>query len=194
MPDAKHGPLKLQVVLGSTRQGRAGAAVAEWVKEIASRREDIEVELVDVAAFKLPVYDEAVPPSIGMPYQHEHTKRWSDKIAQADAYVFVSPEYNHGVAGSMKNAVDFLYKEWNNKAVGFVSYGSNGGSRAVEQWRQIVAELQMADVREQVLLSLATDFINYSEFKPAEGKEVFVNKMLDQLVSWGRAMMLVRES
>jgi NAD(P)H-dependent FMN reductase len=100
-------------------------------------------------------------------YSKPHTKAWAAKVNAFDAYVFVTPEYNHGTSGALKNAIDYLYREWNNKAAGFVSYGSAGGARAVEHLRLVMAELQAATVRAQVLLSLFTDFENFSTFKPA---------------------------
>lgn len=183
---------KIAVIIGSTRPGRNGEAVAKWVFELASRRKDAAFELVDIADYNLPLLDEPVPPSQGK-YSKEHTKRWSAKIAEFDGYVFVTPEYNHAPSGALKNALDFLYAEWSNKAAGFVSYGSAGGTRAVEQLRLIMAELQIADVRAQAMFYLATDFENYSVFKPAEGKEKQVGAMLDQLVAWSEAMRTVRE-
>jgi NAD(P)H-dependent FMN reductase len=184
--------MKIAIVLGSTRPNRNGEAVAKWVYDIAVKRTDAEFELVDIADYALPLLDEPVPPSQGK-YSKAHTKRWSAKIAEFDGYVFVTPEYNHSTSGALKNAIDFLYAEWNNKAAGFVSYGSAGGTRAVEHLRLIMAELQIADVRAQAILNLSTDFENYSVFKPAEGKEKSVNAMLEQLVSWAEAMRGVRE-
>ena len=125
-----------------------------------------------------------MPPIMGQ-YTHEHTKRWSAKIASFDAYVFVTPEYNHGTSGALKNAIDFLYHEWVNKAVGFVGYGGSAGVRAVENLRLIMGELQVADVRAQVGLSLFTDFENFSVFKPAPQQEKSVNAMFDQVIAWG---------
>ena len=183
--------LRVAIILGSTRPGRNGEAVAKWVHGIAARRTDAEYELIDVKDFDLPLLDEPVPPSSGQ-YSKEHTKRWSSTIDGFDAFVFVTPEYNHSTSGALKNALDFLYKEWNNKAAGFVSYGSAGGTRAVEHLRGIMAELQIADVRAQVTLSLATDFENYSVFKPADRHEKTVNGMLDQVVAWGGAMNTLR--
>lgn len=183
--------MKIAIVLGSTRPGRAGEAVAKWVYEIARKRSDAEYELVDIADYHLPLLDEPVPPSQGK-YSKEHTKRWSAKIAEFDGFVFVTPEYNHGPSGALKNALDFLYAEWNNKAAGFVSYGSAGGTRAVEQLRLIMGELQIADVRAQAMFYLASDFENYTVFKPAEGKEKGVTAVLDQVVSWSEAMRTVR--
>ena len=182
---------KIAIIIGSTRPGRNGEAVAKWVYEIAQKRNDAEFELVDIAAFDLPLLDEPVPPSMGQ-YSKPHTRAWSEKIASFDGYVFVTPEYNHAPSGALKNAIDFLYKEWNNKAAGFVGYGSAGGTRAVEQLRQIMAELQIADVRAQVALSLFTDFENFSVFKPASHHETLVNNMLDQVIAWSGAMKTLR--
>src|SRR6185369_10056017 len=179
--------LKIAIIIGSTRPGRNGEAVAKWVYEIAQKRSDAEFELVDIKDFNLPLLDEPVPPSMGQ-YSKEHTKRWAAKIGAFDGYVFVTPEYNHGICGSLKNAIDFLFAEWNNKAAGFVGYGSAGGARAVEHLRLVMAEVQVATVRNQVALSLFTDFENYTMFKPAAYHEKSVNQMLDQLVAWGGAM------
>ena len=183
--------LKLAIILGSTRPGRNGEAVARWVHGIATKRSDLECELVDLQDHALPLLDEPVPPSRGQ-YQHEHTRRWAAKIAAFDGYVFVTPEYNHGTSAALKNAIDYLYKEWNHKAAGFVSYGSAGGVRAVESLRLVMGELQVADVRAQVALSLATDFENYSVFKPAARHEKSVNDMLDQVLAWAGALKPLR--
>lgn len=184
--------LKIAIILGSTRPGRVGEAVAKWVYEIAQKRGNAEYELIDVKDSNLPLLDEAVPPSQGK-YSQPHTKAWAAKIETFDAFVFVTAEYNHGIPGALKNAIDFLYKEWNNKAAGFVSYGSAGGARAVEQLRLVMAELQIADVRAQVMLSLFTDFENFSVFKPAAFHEKSVNVMLDQVIAWGRVLKVLRE-
>ena len=184
--------VKIAIILGSTRPGRNGEAVAKWVYDIAKQRTDAEYELVDIQTYKLPLLDEPVPPSMGK-YSKPHTKAWAAKIASFDGFVFVTPEYNHSTSGALKNAIDFLYAEWNNKAAGFVSYGSAMGVRAVEHLRLIMAELMIADVRAQVMLSLATDFENYSVFKPVAGKEKQVATMLDQVVEWAEAMKSVRE-
>jgi NAD(P)H-dependent FMN reductase len=184
--------VKLQVILGSTRPGRAGTAVADWVYEIANQRDDLEVELVDVAEYKLPLLDEPMPPMMRQ-YTKEHTKKWSEKIDDADGYIFVAAEYNHSVAGGFKNAIDYLNHEWRNKSVGFVSYGSNGGSRAVEHLRGIAGELHLADVREQLLLYLGQDFENFSKFQPAKKHEIQLNKVLDQVTDWAEAMQSVRK-
>src|ERR671918_1524780 len=169
--------LKIAIILGSTRPGRNGEAVSQWVYEIAKKRSDAEFELVDIKDFNLPIYDEPNSP-LGGSYTKEHTKTWSAKVDSFDAYIFVTPEYNHGIPGALKNAIDFLYREWNNKAAGFVSYGSAGGVRSVEHLRLVMAELQIADVRAQVTLSLFTDFENFTKFKPAAFQEQYVNTLL----------------
>lgn len=184
--------IKVAIILGSTRPGRKGEAVARWVHELARTRSDAEFELVDIADYNLPLLDEPVPPSLGK-YTKEHTRAWSAKIASFDAYVLVTPEYNHGPSGALKNALDFVYREWNNKAAGFVGYGSAGGTRAVEQLRLIMAELQVATVRNQVALSLRTDFENFSVFKPAPHHEKTLHAMLDQVIAWGGALKTLRQ-
>jgi NAD(P)H-dependent FMN reductase len=183
--------LRIAIIIGSTRPGRNGEAVAKWVYEIAQKRIDADFELVDIREFNLPLLDEPVPPSLGQ-YTKEHTRVWAAKIDSFDAYVFVTPEYNHGTSGALKNAIDFLYKEWNNKAAGFVGYGGASGTRAVENLRLIMAEMQVADVRAQVGLSLFTDFENFSVFKPAPQQEKSVNDMLDQVIAWGGALKTLR--
>lgn len=183
--------IKIAIIIGSTRPGRNSEAVAKWVYEIAKKRNDAEVELVDIADFNLPLLDEPVPPSMGQ-YTKEHTKAWSAKIASFDGYVFVTPEYNHATSGALKNAIDYLYNEWNNKAAGFVGFGSVGGTRAVENLRLIMGELQVADVRAQVAFSLFTDFENFSVFKPANHHMDSVNTMLDQVIAWSGALKTIR--
>ncbi|MBF4514186.1 NAD(P)H-dependent oxidoreductase [Plantibacter sp. VKM Ac-2885] len=182
---------KIAIILGSTRPGRNGEAVAKWVAEIALRRSDAAFELVDLADYPLPHLDEPTPAAY-QAYQNDHTKAWSAKISEFDGFVFVTPEYNHSTSGVLKNALDYLYNEWNNKAAAFVSYGSVGGARAVEHLRLIAAELQMATVRGQVALSLSTEFENYSVFKPNDYLLPQVDTMLDQLVSWSKALETVR--
>ncbi|MDH4234471.1 MAG: NAD(P)H-dependent oxidoreductase [Gallionella sp.] len=183
--------IKIAIIIGSTRPGRKAEAVARWVHEIAKKRSDAAFEIVDIKDYNLPLLDEPVPPSMGQ-YSQPHTKVWSAKIAAFDAYVFVTPEYNHSTSGALKNAIDYLYTEWNNKAAGFVGYGSVGGTRAVENLRLVMGELQIADVRAQVALSLFTDFENFTTFKPAPMHEKSVNAMLDQVIAWGSAMKTLR--
>lgn len=183
--------LKIAIVVGSTRPGRKADAVAKWVYEFAKARQGAEYELVDIADYDLPLLDEAAPPSFGQ-YQKEHTKKWAAKINEFDGYVFVTPEYNHSTSGALKNAIDFLYHEWNNKAAGFVSYGSGGGARAVEHLRLVMGELKVADVRAQVLLSLHNDFENYTTFKPGPHHERSVHALLNEVEDWSGALKPLR--
>ena len=183
--------LKVAIIIGSTRPNRNSEAVSKWIYEIAKRRSDIDFELIDILDYNLPLLDEPIPPSMGQ-YSKEHTKRWSEKINSFDAFVFVTPEYNHSFSGALKNAIDFLYKEWNNKVAGFVSFGSAGGVRAAEQLRLVMAEVKVATVRAQVYLSLFTDFESYSTFKPASFHENSANTMLDEVIDWGVALKTVR--
>lgn len=183
--------LKIAIIVGSTRPGRKALDVANWVHEHANAHGGAEFEVVDIAEFDLPLLDEAVPPSRGQ-YAHEHTKKWSAKIAEYDGYIFVTPEYNHATSGALKNALDYLYAEWNNKAGGIVSYGSIGGARAAENLRLILGELQIADVRAQVMLSLFTDFENFTTFKPGPHHEGSLKGLFDQVIAWSGAMKTLR--
>jgi NAD(P)H-dependent FMN reductase len=182
---------RIGIILGSTRPNRNGEQVARWVLDVAAGRYDAEFEFVDLRDYPLPHLDEPLPASLGQ-YQNEHTKQWADKIASFDGFVIVTPEYNHSTSGVLKNAIDYLYAEWNNKAVGFVSYGGEGGTRAVEHLRLVAGELQMAAVRQQVALSLMTEFENLSAFKPGDYTLPALNTLLDQVVAWSTALAPLR--
>lgn len=184
--------LRIAVILGSTRPGRNGEAVAKWVVEQAAGR-TASYELVDLADHPLPHLDEAMPPSFGA-YANEHTKAWAATIAGFDGFVFVTPEYNHSTSGVLKNAIDYLYAEWNDKAAAFVSYGSLGGARAIEHLRGIASELQLAHVRQQLSFSLFTDFENYSTFAPGEQNLPAAQKLFEQLEAWAGALKPLREA
>ncbi|MBM3764900.1 MAG: NAD(P)H-dependent oxidoreductase [Acidobacteria bacterium] len=185
--------LRIGIIAGSTRPGRKADSVAKWVLEHATARTDATFELVDLVDFNLPLLDEAMPPMYRK-YEHEHTKRWSAKIDSLDGFIFVTPEYNHATSGALKNAIDYLYQEWNNKAAGFVGYGSAGGTRAVENLRLIMGELLVADVRAQVALSLMADFENYTVFKPNPHHAKSLGTLLDQVVAWSKALKTLRVS
>jgi NAD(P)H-dependent FMN reductase len=183
--------LNVGIIIGSTRPGRKAEVVARWVYDIAAKRGDASFEVVDIADFDLPLLDEAVPPSMNQ-YSKPHTKAWAAKIATFDAFVFVTPEYNHSISGALKNAIDFLYEEWHNKAAGFVGYGLHGAVRAVEHLRLVMAELHIADVRAQVALSLFTDFEDMKVFQPADHHEEMLDRVLDQVVAWSDALAPLR--
>lgn len=196
---------RIGVIVGSTRPTRSGLAVGEWVVETAMRTggADVTYELVDLADFALPVLDEPVPGIMG-DYRHEHTRRWAGKIASLDGFVFVTPEYNHAMPGALKNAIDYLFAEWNDKAAGFVSYGVHGGVRAVENLRLTLAEVKIAGVRAQVALSVFTDFdytgVDTSDptatgtFAPADRHIDDLTELLTELVDWSRALTTVRRT
>jgi NAD(P)H-dependent FMN reductase len=183
--------LKIAIIIGSTRPGRKAEAIAHWVHDIASKRSDAMFEIVDIKDFNLPLLDEPLPPAMGQ-YSHSHTKVWAATIEQFDGFVFVTPEYNHGPSAALKNAIDFLYREWNNKSVGFVGYGGNGGARSVEILRQVVSNVELADVRAQVGLSLFNDFEDFATFRPGSHLEAAVTTMLDQVIAWGGALQPLR--
>jgi NAD(P)H-dependent FMN reductase len=183
--------LNTGIIIGSTRPGRRGPSVARWIYQVASKRSDAVFEVVDIKDYDLPLLDEPMIPAMHQ-YSKPHTMRWSAKIASFDAFIFVTPEYNHSTSGALKNAIDFLFREWNDKAAGFVGYGSAGGVRAVEQLRQIMGQLRVADMRTQVALSTFTDFDEQGEVKPAAFHENAAQAMLDQLVAWGNALKVLR--
>jgi NAD(P)H-dependent FMN reductase len=185
--------MHMAIVTGSTRPGRNNIAVARWVFELAAKRRDASFELVDIADYPLPLLDEPLPPVLGR-YSHQHTKRWAAKIASFDGYVFVTPEYNHGTSAALKNAIDYLYAEWNDKAAGFVGYGAAGGARAVEHLRLVMGNLMVADVTKQVALSLFTDFENMSVFRPDPRHEAELHSMLDEVIAWAGALKILRSA
>jgi NAD(P)H-dependent FMN reductase len=188
----KESSVKIGIITGSTRPRRNNEAVARWVYELARKRTDAQFSLVDIKDYQLPLLDEPLPPSLGQ-YSQPHTMAWAATIATFDAYVFVTPEYNHGTSAALKNAIDYLFREWNNKAAGFVSYGSVGGARAVEHLRGILANVMVGTVQAQVMLSLFTDFDNFGMFQPDPRHEREVHTMLDQLTAWGAALRTLRE-
>jgi NAD(P)H-dependent FMN reductase len=187
----KESSVKIGIITGSTRPRRNNEAVARWVYELARKRTDAHFSLVDIKDYQLPLLDEPLPPSLGQ-YTQPHTMAWAAAIAPFDGYVFVTPEYNHGTSGALKNAIDYLFREWNNKAAGFVSYGSIGGARAVEHLRGILANVLVATVQAQVMLSLFTDFDNLGTFRPDPRHEPELDTMLDQVIAWGGALQSLR--
>jgi len=182
---------RIAIILGSTRTGRKSEAVGDWVFAAASQRDDAEFEIVDLRDFDLPFFDEEISPA-WQPSSDPRVQAWSDKIAGFDGFVFVTPEYNHSTSAVLKNAIDYLYSEWNNKAAAFVGYGGAGGARAVEHLRLIAAELEIATVRHQVALSLLTDFENYTELTPSAYQVQNLGKALDGVVAWAKALEPLR--
>ena len=177
--------LNIGIIIGSTREGRVSPQVAAWVKELADKRGDANYTIIDIADYKLPLLGEPGADASG-------AVAWSEIIDKQDGFVFIVQEYNHSITGALKNAIDYLRTEWNNKAAGIVSYGSVGGARATEHLRGILGELLIADVRVHPALSLFTDFENGSIFKPAQVQADSVNQMLDQVIPWSRALSTLR--
>lgn len=184
--------IRIAIIVG-VRPGRNAADVARWVHDHAADREDATVEVIDLADYALPHLDEPTPAARGTDYRRPHTQRWSSTIAAFDAFIFVVPEYNHSAPAVVKNAIDFLWHEWNDKAAGFVGYGLQGGTRAVEHLRLVMSELKVADVRTQVALSLFDDFEDMTELRPGAHHAPTLDRMLDELVAWGGALKQVRE-
>ncbi|MGO3254517.1 MULTISPECIES: NADPH-dependent FMN reductase [Micrococcales] len=182
-------PVRIGIIVGSTRPGRKAELVARWVHEVATRRNDARFEVLDIADFGLPLLDEPMPPMSGQ-VNHPHTNAWAAAVDACDGFVFVTPEYNHSTSAALKNAIDFLFAEWNDKACGFVSYGVDGGVRAVEHLRAIVGEVKLADVRNQVALNLAT--IGVDEVHADHRTQQRLSTMLDETVAWGMALRQLR--
>jgi NAD(P)H-dependent FMN reductase len=183
--------LKVAVIIGSTRPNRVGGIVGDWVFEVARKRGDAEFTLIDLVDVNLPLLDEGLPPGAGQ-YTKQHTKDWAATVAQFDAFLIVTGEYNHSIPAALKNAIDFIHAEWINKAAGFISYGADNGIRAVEHLRNVMAELQVATVREQVKLNSYTDFENFYDFHPTARHEASLNTLIDQVVAWGGALATLR--
>jgi len=177
--------LNIGIILGSTREGRLSPQVGNWVKQLADQRGDANYTILDIADYKLPLLGEKDGDTSG-------AAAWSKDVAAQDGFVFIVQEYNHSIAASLKNALDYLRVEWNNKAAGIVSYGSVGGARAAEHLRGILGELLIADVRVHPALSLFTDFENGSVLKAAAVQETSVNQMLDQVIPWATALKIIR--
>ncbi|WP_255950549.1 NADPH-dependent FMN reductase [Streptomyces odontomachi] len=176
----------LLIILGSTRPGRAGQAVTEWFTEQARAHGGFEVDVADLAELDLPLFDEPNHPMTGN-YVHEHTRAWSARVARANAFVLVTPEYNHGYPAALKNALDYLNREWRYKAVGFVSYGGvSAGSRAVQQLKQVVTALRMVPVVDAVAVPFIAQRLDESRtFRRDEITDSAAKQMLDELLNVG---------
>jgi len=188
--------MKLKVILSSVREERQGEKVSNWVMdELASNRE-FDSELLDLKNYQFPYYEDALSPSqLRMPYNTDLRQQWAEKIAEADAVLIITPEYNHSYPAVLKSALDVIYHEWNNKPVGFISYGGNGnGARSVEHLRLVAIELQMAPIREGIHLGIFSG----EEIFDASGEMIVKsnNRKLEKLMSslswWADALMNAR--
>jgi NAD(P)H-dependent FMN reductase len=187
--------MELLVIIASTRPGRVGLPVGEWFAGCAREHGAFDVTVADLAVWNLPLLDEPYHPRLRR-YQHDHTRVWSEAVDAADAFVFVMPEYNHGIAAPLKNAIDYLHQEWAHKPVGFVSYGGvAGGTRAVQMTKQIVVALRMVPLNDAVTIPFVTNMIgDDGRFHPAEPVEASVAPMLDELAAMTAAMRSVRDA
>ncbi len=185
--------MKIGIIVGSIRTGRSAESVGAWVKSVADARgdENVEYEILDLKSFDIPLLTaEILPFMANKQYDDPRVQAWGDAVDAYDAYVFISPEYNHGVPGALKNAVDSLGAEWMGKPVGIVSYGAEGGVRAVEQWRTILANFSMFVVRSQVSMSIFTEF-DEQGLAPAANRAGQLEGLLDEVLAAARKNALV---
>lgn len=182
--------LNIKVIIASTRPARKGPAVATWIYELLLQKDELKVELLDLAVINLPFLDEEKHPRL-KDYTHEHTRNWSKTIDEADAFIIVTPEYNFGYPAPLKNAFDFLYQEWNYKPVAFVSYGGiAGGTRSVQQLKQVVTALKMMPISEDVHIPSFTKYIDeQGKFNAEEGLIRSAEGMYKELVKWAQALV-----
>lgn len=181
--------IKIQVILGSIRDNRFGEKPARWIFDVLKKHKDITAEFLDLRDFPLPMFDEPIPPAANNgTYKHKKAKVWADKIDEADGYIIVTPEYNRGTSSALKNAIDYVYHEWNKKPVAFVSYGSIGGARAVEQLRTTAIELQMAPIREAIHIPAFWTFVDEKGNFQAETFQQKGESMINQLLWWTNAL------
>jgi NAD(P)H-dependent FMN reductase len=186
--------MKIQVIFGSTREGRKGEVVFNWVKNLVKDRASVEFEFIDLREFELPYFNNPNQPGDGE-YLYEYEKIWSKKISGGDGYLIITPEYNHGYPAVLKNSLDLLFNEWNKKPVAFVSYGgSAGGARAVEQLRQVAIELQMVPIEQAVhLIRFSRLFDESGDLKEEQPYLKLANIMLDELIWWTKGLKKLRE-
>lgn len=187
-------PPRLHVIIASTRPGRVGGAVGHWFHEVALRSGRFEAVLVDLMDAGLPVYDEPHHPRLQR-YQHEHTRRWSESVAAADAFVFVTPEYNYGPTPALLNALNYVYVEWNYKPAAFVSYGGvSGGIRAVQMTKLVLTTLKMVPIVEQVTIPMVSERVRDNVFHPADVHLQSAELLLRELHRWTEALKPMRQS
>ncbi|HTA90094.1 MAG TPA: NAD(P)H-dependent oxidoreductase [Polyangiaceae bacterium] len=189
----------ISVIIGSTRQGRFSEKPARWILQHLKQRAGVEARLLDLRDFPMPFFDQAVPPATPgkAPYENEVVKKWTAAIAESDGFVFVTPEYNYGPAAVLKNAIDWVYPEWNRKAAGVVSYGSAMGARAVQQLRETAIELQLAPVRKSVHIPVATLMAHYKGGDVDAGLAELAGPaaaLIDDLLWWTAALKTARNT
>ena len=188
----------ISVIVGSTRQGRFSEKPAQWIFEHLRKRKEIEARLLDLRDFPMPFFDQAVPPSMPgrPPYPNEVVQKWTAQIGASDGFVFVTPEYNYGTSAVLKNAIDWVYPEWNRKAAAFVSYGSAMGARAVQQLRETAIEVQMAPIRSSIPIPVATLWAHFQGGDVNKGLAEMDQQaaaMIDDLLWWTSALKTARQ-
>lgn len=184
--------LKLHVIIGSTRPGRVGPSVARWFEEYARNHGVFEAALIDLAEFSLPIFDEPKHPRLRQ-YQHEHTKRWAASVAEADAFAFVTPEYNYGTSPALLNALDYLVVEWSYKPAGVVSYGGvSGGLRGAQHLKQTLTSLKMVAPPEGVGIPNVASHVKDGVFASNDLIDLSAKTMLDELARWAPALKPMR--
>jgi NAD(P)H-dependent FMN reductase len=183
----------LQVIIGSTRPGRVGSAVADWIIERARARGDFEVEVADLAVLNLPIFDEPNHPRLRR-YVNQHTRDWSEMVERSDAFIFVIPEYNYGFNAATKNAIDYLHQEWQNKPAGIVTYGGvAAGTRAAQMLKQVMSALKIVPVTDSVNIPFVGEKLDEDgRLKPNEIMEGAAAAMLDELARWTQALRPLR--
>jgi NAD(P)H-dependent FMN reductase len=189
----------ISVIMGSIREGRFSEKPARWILQHLKKRDGVDARLLDLRDFPMPFFDQPVPPSTPgkQPYADENVKKWTAAIAESDGFVFVTPEYNYGAPAVLKNAIDWVYPEWNRKAAGFVSYGSAMGARSVQQLRETAIELQLAPVRSSVHIPVSTLWAHYKGGDVDAGLaelEGPATKLIDDLLWWTAALKTARDS
>ena len=186
-------PLRLNIVIASTRPGRVGPAVAEWFHGVARKEGSFDAKLVDLADFELPVYDEPRHPRMQQ-YEHEHTRRWAESVASADAFALVTPEYNFGPTPALLNALNYVYNEWTYKPAAFVSYGGvSGGIRAVQVTKLTLTTLKMVPIVEAVTIPFVSEHVKDGSFEPKDIHAQSANALLGELHRWAEALKPMRE-
>ena len=184
--------LNIAIIPGTSRPQALNPQIVNWVVQQLASNDDVRAEVVDFGSFVLPLLDEVVPAGAKM-YANDHTKAWGAKLEEFDAFIFVTPEYNHSISGSLKNALDFVATEFNHKVAGIVNYGADKGVRAAEHLRHILANYKLAVVRDQASFSIFTDVAD-GTFAPTEVSAAPFASMVDDIVAWGEALKSVRES
>jgi NAD(P)H-dependent FMN reductase len=187
----------ISVIVGSTREGRFSEKPAKWIWQQLKKRDGVDARLLDLRDYPMPFFDQATPPAMPgrAPYTNEVVRRWTAAISQSDGFVFVTPEYNYGTAAVLKNAIDWVYPEWNRKAAGFVSYGSAMGARSVQQLRETAIELQLAPIRSSVHIPVATLWAHFQGGDVEAGLaelEAPAGAMIDDLLWWTAALQMAR--